>query len=136
MSELCEHGQEWLCCTFCGERNRSEIMSELSDYRKMLSDRGFPLIRTHVDGPLTSGDRVITAELYVKWYSLYLIENGKAYQLQYGAFEEFAPEGQSYFCDHCPNPRAVEAYAEENGIYLDPCFIEICWGRWVTEGNK
>jgi hypothetical protein len=35
-SERCEHGQQWLCCTHCGERNRAEIVRDRDNHRAQL----------------------------------------------------------------------------------------------------
>ncbi len=94
------------------------------------SVRGLSLIL--INGDQTSVD-TLTAELYVKWYTLYLVSNGKAREFMYVELEPYTPKGQNTYVDHVPNPRAIEAYGEATGITIDPVFLEVAWGRWCLE---
>lgn len=102
-------------------------MSELK------SDRGIPLIWTHVAVELPHRG-TLTAELYVKWYTLYLVDtDGRAYPISFWDLEPYTPNGESAFVDHVPNPRAIEEYCEQRSISVDPVFLEVAHGRWLLE---
>lgn len=84
------------------------------------SQRGWAL--TWARPPM--GDRkVLTVELYEKWYALQLLdENGGVSEVEF-------PE----FRDHCPDPVAVQLLAVREGYYMDPLALEMIIGRWELE---
>jgi hypothetical protein len=98
------------------------------------SERSFPLV-------LASGLRytpVLTIELYVKWYTLYLVDRMKSgtvqiYKIHYGHLEDFRPEDQSAYVDHVPNPLAVRNFADSKSYYLDELADDLLMGRWQNE---
>lgn len=98
--------------------------------------RGYPLVITSI----VPGCGLLTVELASKWYELYLVKlAGDArvgiYELEsfhFGHLEPFSRDG-SYFVDHCPNPRAVAAFAASKGYSLDDCAYELLVGRWELE---
>lgn len=100
---------------------------------ELKSRRGFPLIWTH--GGLALPHRAtLTAELYVKWYTLYLVDiDEKTYPIDFSDLEPYTPKGESAFVDHVPNPRAIEEYCEQRSICIDPVFLEVAHGRWHLE---
>lgn len=99
--------------------------------RKYLSCRGFPLIWSVPEAPIT---QTITAEFYVKWYELYTLHtDGHAEKLPYEVLEEYTPSGESTYRDHVPNPKAVHNFAEEHNYSIDLIFWEVLQGRWLEE---
>jgi hypothetical protein len=92
-----------------------------------VSARGLPLIVTD------SAERMLTAELYCKWYELYIVTTSEPVIVPFGDLEAHAPEGESAYIDHVPNPRAIEAYAEAEGVHIDSLFLEVAHGRWLLE---
>lgn len=98
------------------------------------SDRDIPLIVTHGahESPIHN---LLTAELYVKWYSLFFVSDGAVTPVHFHELESFAPKGESTFVDHIPNPRAIEAYAEFFDLRVDPLFLEVAHGRWLIEAG-
>lgn len=98
----------------------------------LLSGRDHPLIWTH--GKIVFANaRTLTAELYVKWYELYLVTDGAAEIVCFGDLAPFVPAGKSAYVDPVPNPDAISAYAEAKGLVIDPVFYEVAVGRWALE---
>ncbi len=101
------------------------------------SKRSIPLILTYGSGQPLEGASyaigVITAELYVKWYELYIVSDGCAHVLDFHDLEPYTPAGESTYVDHVPNPKAIQAFAEATGRPVDPTFLEVAYGRWFLE---
>ena len=100
-----------------------------------VSDRGFPLVCS-----IAGQYPILTVELYIKWYKLYLIQPiGRVSEVRFDEIESFlgrewewAHDG-SIQGDHVVNPKAVEQYAKQKGYTLDPLAYELLVGRWVIE---
>lgn len=101
-------------------------------YGGMRSKRGMKLIWTE-GGKLEDGTKVLTAELYVKWYELYLVTRYAVTPIDFSTLEKYVTSHQSAYNDHVPNPVVVERFAEMSGYTLDPVFFEVCTGRWELE---
>lgn len=98
-----------------------------------VSRRGFPLIWSMSGPPATP---VITAEFYCKWYELYVVHaDGHCTTVGYEELEDYAPKGESAFCDHTPNPNAIHHFAEARGWDIDDIFREVCVGRYYEESH-
>ena len=81
----------------------------------LVSRRGFPLF--YSDESKESGKTVITGEDYYKWYDLYIVfPSGVVTAVDYSVLEDFA---STPYIDHNPNPEAVLAFAEKNGLIVD-----------------
>jgi len=96
------------------------------------SDRDMPLILTHGEIELPHVGTV-TAEMYVKWYKLFLVSEGVVHPIDFHELEPYAPERESAFVDHVPNPTAIQEYCEQRGLHADPVFLEVAHGRWLLE---
>lgn len=93
------------------------------------SKRGFPLIWTFDPGP---GFATLTAELYVKWYELYLVAD-TVLVVPFDVLEGLTRPGESAYIDHVPNPHCIERLLEASGYRADPLFLEMAHGRWLLE---
>jgi len=106
--------------------NKEDILNAI-----LLSDRSIPLVyqlNKKIDQP------VLTVENYCKWYELYLIGvDGSIKKIEFDELQEYAPENQSAYCDHVPNPHAVTKYAVKLGYHLDEQSYEMIVGRWMIE---
>lgn len=100
------------------------------EYRLHFSGRGVPLV--WVTRPLR--DRaVLTVENYTKWYSLFLIHpNGAVEEVPFPD-DKWARGNESAFCDHVPNPNAVQRFAADKGYGIDDQAYEMMVGRWELE---
>ncbi len=98
----------------------------------MRSKRGMKLIWTE-GVALDDATKVLTAELYVKWYELYLVTKSSVAIINFADLEKHTQPAQSAYCDHVPNPAVVERFAMNNGHTIDPVFFEVCTGRWELE---
>jgi hypothetical protein len=95
----------------------------------MLSKRGHPI----VGSPCSGQDPILTVELYCKWYGLQLLRpDGTVEEVAFPE-EGWAPEGESAYCDHVPNPKAVARFAEHQGYLIDLLAMELMVGRWELE---
>lgn len=94
-----------------------------------MSDRGLPLVLTDPDPRFPT----LTVELYVKWYSLFLVCQCEVIQISFEELEEFRTGGESPFVDHVPNPGAVRRMVEHRRYVLDALAEELIVGRWVLE---
>lgn len=118
----------------------------MSSFTIYLSDRQIPLTFT---GPLRDKP-VLCAELYMKWYSLFLIEptpSGARVTAVKDLYERLcdleresralytylATTRQSVMADHIWNPVAVEHLANQNGWHLCDLTKELLIGRWELE---
>lgn len=75
---------------------------------------------------------ILTVEMVSKWYYLCLVhpDNPMPEELSFGRLESFA---SPHAVDHCPNPKAVEAYAHDKGYLLDDIGFDLIVGRWRRE---
>lgn len=81
----------------------------------LVSLRCFPLF--YSEESKKSGKIVVTGEDYIKWYDLYLVfPSGAVAAVDYSVLEDCAP---TPYIDHNPNPEAVLAFAEKNGLIVD-----------------
>lgn len=101
----------------------------------IVSDRNIPLIFSGKLHELMIP--VVTVELYVKWYKLFVIK-----QVLYDEVivevvdfpgEEYCAEGETAYGDHVPNPRVVSRFASRNGYRVDEVALEVIIGRWERE---
>ena len=90
------------------------------------SERGIPLIYMYgADKELP----ILTAELYCKWYTLYLINPD-------GSIEKYDPynvDDNIRVADNLWHPDDIREFVENNNLLMDELFYEILVGRWVTE---
>ncbi len=77
---------------------------------------------------------VLTVENYCKWYTLYVLwpEDNITSQVSFDLLEPYQGKEPAY-CDHVPNPRAVELYTEAQDIDLHSEALEMIIGRWELE---
>lgn len=78
----------------------------------------------------------IAVELYLKWYTLYVIHpDGTVAPLGYFELDECPtlPKNMSCYVDHTPNPAAVAAYAEWKGWVVCSEAEDLMVGRWVSD---
>lgn len=91
------------------------------------SPRGFPLVDT------CTGSRrvpVLTCELYVKWYALYLImPDGRVEAADLDDLDQFTDK--TAVGDHCWNPAALQGFAEARDWHIDEVALDLIMGRWV-----
>ena len=85
-----------------------------------VSTRGYPLVIDIVPQVPT-----LTVELYVKWYTLYLVHPDERIE------EVLYP--LNGFVDHVPKPAAVFDFAKENGYDIEPLAWEMIVGRWEID---
>jgi len=96
--------------------------------QRLCSDRGHLL----VDAPVKD-QHVLTVELYTKWYTLYLVTwDGLVTAVPFPD-GLWVPHSESAFCDHVPNPKAVQTYAEAHNYVLGEFALELIIGRWQLE---
>lgn len=100
----------------------------MTDYRIILSERGLPLMLTHVPAFPT-----ITIENYLKWYTFYVVfPDGRAEAIC--AFDHgVATESPYGWSDHIPHPRLLRILAEKLGYEFDRQAEELIAGRWALE---
>lgn len=95
------------------------------------SARGLPLllIEEPADVP------VLTVELYQKWYTLHVVHvDGQICEVGFDELDDVAGRHDlTPYCDHAPNPVAVQRLAVERGWHLDPNALEMIIGRWEIE---
>ena len=73
---------------------------------------------------------VISVELDPTWYCLQIIHpDGQVEQVPFPTVDGQTPS----YVGHVPNPRAVEAWAEEQGYDIDILSYELMIGRWTIE---
>ncbi len=98
------------------------------------SDRGNRLAYTG-----TPGDSpVLTCELYIKWYALYLVEPDKTVRqvpLELRELEQYA-EGESVVGDHCWNPYVIQRLADAKDWIIDDLSFDLLVGRWHTNRDE
>lgn len=79
----------------------------------------------------------VTVELYVKWYSLFVIQKMLYDEviIEEVPFpdDEFCGTGESPYCDHVPNPAVVARWAASKGYVIDDAAMEMMIGRWERE---
>lgn len=96
----------------------------------MKTPRGHELVLTdHGGGP------TLTVELYVKWYTLWLVKGHEVTEVEFPDMGNYEKLGSPYL-DHAPNPRHVCAWAEKNGFEIDHLALELMVGRWELEGTS
>jgi hypothetical protein len=81
----------------------------------------------------------VTVELYVKWYSLFVVRIGyDDVVLEEVPFpgDEYCEAGESYCADHAPNPTVVARWAAKHGYDVDELAMELMIGRWEREGRN
>lgn len=107
----------------------------MKDVRSPMSKRGYPFVLS--EWPLHP---TITVELASEWYCIFVLkptgEDGglDVFELHFGHLEAYAQHlASSYAVDHCPNPKAVMAFAEAKGYNVDEFAYELIVGRWVIE---
>lgn len=73
---------------------------------------------------------VLTVELYMKWYHLFLVmPTGKVERLD----ERWEwPDGTAWF-DHVPNPEYIQVLAQRFGYEIDHLAYELIIGRYERE---
>lgn len=86
------------------------------------------------------GACIVTVELYVKWYELWLVACAQDHwtlesvPLFHNEYEQIAARlGMSAAVDHVPNPEVVRAWCDEKGYELDALAEELMVGRWRLE---
>lgn len=90
------------------------------------SRRGLPLF--YSEESKKSGKIVVTGEDYIKWYDLYLVfPSGAVAAVAYSVLEGYAP---TPYIDHKPNPEAVLAFAEKNGLIVDSLALAYMKDSW------
>ena len=100
-------------------------IDRLKESAGFVSDRGIPL----AGQPKAM---TLTVELYVKWYSLFIIKPSG--EVEAVGFMELEKGFQNAaFVDHVPNPAAVEAYAQMMGYEIDELAWDLIVGRWQSE---
>ncbi len=91
------------------------------------------LVRTHADPILLP---TITVDASEKWYRLFaMLPDGTVREIDF-CTELDEPRfcgDESAYCDHVPNPVAVQRYALTYGYEIDPLAFEIMVGRWEIE---
>lgn len=101
----------------------------------LLSPRELPLIISYKIYPLMVP--LLTVELYVKWYKLYLIEQTFHDEVSISEIDfpgdEYCAADESPYSDHVPNPRVVGRFAARNGYRVDEVALETIIGRWERE---
>jgi hypothetical protein len=109
----------------CGPRPRGTPTGE--EHMVHLSDRGFTLLWTQAPKEVP----VLTVEIYLKWYGLYLIHpDGKVTSVSYRELEEVCRPGERACDDHDPHPGVVARWAAAKGYHLDDRAFELMVGRW------
>ena len=106
---------------------------------RLVSDRGKPLAMSRtIDVAHPKLMPIITVELYIKWYDLYVVQaGGIAYKFD-AAFPgvwdtvERKFDGSAY-CDHVFNPKFVGELAGAIGGIVDDLAYELMIGRWEQE---
>jgi len=91
-----------------------------------LSDRRIPLI--YIGNP---DDKVpiLTAELWSKWHTLYLLHpNGEVTSI-----DPNLEDDSIRYVDNVWNPHDIVRWCKDNNIILDELFYEMLVGRWETE---
>jgi len=109
-----------------------EKVHAADERRVYVNDRGHLL--SHWGPP--QPHPLIVVELYMKWYTLFIINpDGSVEALCYPDFEEAPnlPKGISCYHDHVPNPVAVQAYADWKEMEICSEALELMIGRWVTD---
>lgn len=85
---------------------------------------------SHVERP------TITVELYIKWYSFYLVHpHGEIGALEFHALEPFCESAESAYRDHTPNPAPLRRFAEHYGWDIDSVAEELIEGRWLMDAR-
>lgn len=99
----------------------------------MKSPRGLDLALWCI--PVADEEPVVTVELSVKWYSLFVVSPGPGGGVKEVPFPDMGDYdlfGSSYV-DHVPNPRHVMRWAAQEGYYVDELALELMIGRWELE---
>jgi hypothetical protein len=129
---------------FCGNCNEffTKVfkMKNEKDYQKLplVSNRDIPLV--HADKPQCDYKPVIVAELWSKWYCLFLVTKirfdvFKVEPLHYHVIgdETSESEYEPEYMDHVVNPKRVMEYAAKMGYCIDDASEEMMVGRWHME---
>lgn len=89
------------------------------------SKRNLPLIYT---GKSAEENSILTAELYCKWYYLYLVHPD-------GTIQEIEPAlvDDVNYADNVWDPIDIEKFAEKYNLIMDEQFYEMLLGRWEIE---
>lgn len=116
------------------------IEPTLGEEQLLKNERGHALLIT---GRIDTGKPILTVELYVKWYTLYLVKKEfnkgsrwewlKVYKVYYHQLDNYRPMDQPTYVDHVPNPLAVRNFADAMGFTLDELAEELIEGRWHIE---
>ena len=116
-------------CPECDVAGR-DAHPQLSELWTFYSERNIPLAGTFKDERDKS---ILTVELYMKWYRLYVITpDREVIAVGFDQLDTVFKEGSAYV-DHAPNPAAVRAYAESKGYYINDLAEELLVGRWQLE---
>lgn len=103
---------------------------------KLVSDRDLVLV---YQGTSPKTVPTLTCELWVKWYSLYLVHpDGSVSKINppIDDLEDFNWDDESVVGDHCWNPKVLGRYAEAQGWEIDDLSFDVIAGRWHnTMGN-
>jgi len=107
------------------EETKHEFRDKIKNTIIRFSERGLPLIYT---GPIVDYP-VLTAELHVKWYNLYLMNPN-------GTIETIDPsleDREVEYVDNVWDPLSLRKWCDKNNIEIDELFYEILVGRWEAE---
>jgi len=99
------------------------------------SPRGFSLVLSPGYLQTNARGRVprLTVELYIKWYSLFLVStDGKVEEVLFPNDPIYCDGGVPYV-DHVPNPIVVARFAEAKHYHMDDLAMEMIVGRWEIE---
>lgn len=79
---------------------------------------------------------VLTVELYLKWYALYLVmPDGSVEKLEYGRYKHLEDQKDTpiLWGDHVLYPPAYDAICEALGLEPDSNSRDLVYGRWVCD---
>ncbi len=98
----------------------------------MKSKRGFDLV---ICNEFNVTDKVVTVELYPKWYGLFVVQGDSFEEVPFPMWEDIdqIKLSQSPFRDHVPNPECVIDWCNKHGYKIDELALELMVGRWELE---
>lgn len=101
------------------------------NHQLYFSNRGIPLLYT---GPL-QGKTILTAENYMKWYSLQLLHpDGRVEDLPVEAVERAMDKpSKQLWIDHNFHPDLFEILEGQLDVIIDDSAHEMAAGRWALE---
>lgn len=76
---------------------------------------------------------ILTVEIYMKWYSLFLINPDNIIEEISFPYYDDLPNNEPNYMDHVPNPVAVEKLCKEKNWELDDVTKELLVGRWEID---